>query len=343
MKIIKLAFVGMLLMAIIFLMSCADFNEPTEIEHTLEIEAVFPTSGYARDIYVSDSLLYIAEEQMGFSIYRIETDSLFLHYQEQPQKVLLLYPVEERNLLFIYDEVHSDRIWVYDISDPDSLKVKPSVLGGTSGVKDMHCLQSIGDSIDVMWTKDNKFYHGVYTDYWLGLLVEPEFPLQFPTPLAGFEFDNDFFYLAGYQGGFYIADRRSGNILSATDTPGQALAVAVNNDYAYIADRECGLQVIDISDKSNPSLLEEASYDINYGYAQEIDISGNYLAIAWGGSGVFLFDISNPAKPVYMDSIDDEEIGYTYDVEFYKDKLYVATRTQVLKFKINNKKGNIYE
>lgn len=328
----KIIFIVILATAIIFLISCADFNEPTGIEHILEIEKTFPTSGYARDIYVSDSLLYIAEEQGGFSIYKLEPDSLLLHYQEPQQEVYLIYPVEEQNLLFVYDKGGTDRICIYDISNPDSLKVMPPITGATSGIKDMHCLQSIGDSIDIMWTQSNMFYHGLYTDFWIGFLEE----LQFPTDLAGFELDSGFIYLAGYQGGFYIADRISGNTLSVTDTPGQALAVAIRDDYAYIADRECGLQVIDISDKSNPFLLEDANYDIDYGYAQQIDVSGNYLAIAWGGSGVYLFDISNPANPVYLDSIDDEEIGYTYDAEWYEDRLYVATRTQVLRLIIND-------
>jgi hypothetical protein len=325
MKIMKIALTVMIAAAIIYLMSCADFNEPTETEHILEIEMSFPTRGYARNIYVSDSLLYIAEEQMGFTIYRIEPDSLLVRYQEPHQEVMLIYPVEERNLLFIYDKSGTDKILVYDISEPDSLEVKPPITGETSGIKDMHCLQGVGDTIYIMWTKDNNFYHGLYTDMWIGLLEV----LQFPTALSGFECDNDFLYLAGYQGGFYIVNRITGDILSQTDTPGQALAVAIHGDYAYIADRECGLQVIDISDKSNPALLADANYDIGYGYAQEIDVSENYLAIAWGGSGVFLFDISNPAKPLYLDNIDKEEMGYTYDVKFHNDKLYVATRSQV--------------
>ena len=41
----------------------------------------------------------------------------------------------------------------------------------------------------------------------------------------------------------------------AADTPGRAMGIAVAGNYAYMADREYGLQVIEISTPGSPALV----------------------------------------------------------------------------------------
>ncbi len=78
------------------------------------------------------------------------------------------------------------------------------------------------------------------------------------------------------------------------DTPGTARGVAVSGDYAFVADQTSGLQVIDISDPTNPSLT--GSYDTP-GSACGVAISGDYAYVADHGSGLHVIDISDPANP----------------------------------------------
>ena len=74
--------------------------------------------------------------------------------------------------------------------------------------------------------------------------------------------------------------------------------VVVDGDYAYVTLRggnECGqlesvLEVIDISDKNNPTLIKQYSLDNPYG----LGIKENTLFVCDGTSGLKLYDKSNP-------------------------------------------------
>jgi hypothetical protein len=56
--------------------------------------------------------------------------------------------------------------------------------------------------------------------------------------------------------------------------------VAVSGHYAYVADWDAGLQVIDVSDPANPRRV--GGYDTP-GYALGVAVSGNYAYVADGG------------------------------------------------------------
>ena len=64
-------------------------------------------------------------------------------------------------------------------------------------------------------------------------------------------------------------------------------------------------------------------------------MDGNYLAIASGGGGVYLFDVSDNNTPKFLDIIADAEIGYTYKVVFHSGVLYAATRSGIYRLTIN--------
>jgi len=78
------------------------------------------------------------------------------------------------------------------------------------------------------------------------------------------------------------------------DTDGSAQGVAINGNYAYVADNATGLAIIDISDPTNPGT---PAYKDTNGFAQGVAISGNYAYVADGSSGLAIIDISNPMSP----------------------------------------------
>ena len=59
--------------------------------------------------------------------------------------------------------------------------------------------------------------------------------------------------------------------------------VAVVGDYAYIADYESGLRIIDVSDPTSPT--EAGFYDTS-SYAEALSIVGNYAYVADGWDGL---------------------------------------------------------
>lgn len=292
----------------------------------LKIEAIITTVGYARDVYVGQDHIYIAEDQAGFSIYN-KNNELVTQYYGNIENARLIHAVDDKNRLFVYDRYGSPAsIMVYDISNPSIPLEMPPITGQTSSVEDLKCQMKADSTIDILWTHGNKYQYGNYNDFWLG-----SFSYDFPNAVAGFSIDDTLLFVTGEQRGLYVVNRNNGDILSEVNTTGEALAVTILDNYAYVADKTYGIAVIDISDILNPQVV--ATHQTS-GYAQKIAVQGDNLVVASGGGGVYLFDISDPTKPELIDRWDDSDIGYTYDVEMYNGEVFVATREGVYRMSI---------
>ena len=84
-------------------------------------------------------------------------------------------------------------------------------------------------------------------------------------------------------------------------TPGQARDIAVVGDYAYIADGDHGIQIIDITDKAAPEIV--SSFDTP-GFANGIFIDANYAYVADGNGGMAIIDITDKSNPVFTAELD---------------------------------------
>ncbi len=104
------------------------------------------------------------------------------------------------------------------------------------------------------------------------------------------------------------------------NTPQWAVDVAIAGDYAYVADLDGGLLVIDISDPTSPTLA--AAYNTP-GNSRAVAVSGNYAYLADDAvGGLQIIDISNPAAPSLAASYDTP--GSAYGVAVAGDYAYVA-------------------
>ena len=79
--------------------------------------------------------------------------------------------------------------------------------------------------------------------------------------------------------------------VGAADTPGTAQKTVVVGSYAYVADLEAGLQMIDTSNPASPVAV--GSVDTP-GIAYDAAVSGNYAFVADGASGLAVVNIANP-------------------------------------------------
>ncbi|MBS3767405.1 MAG: hypothetical protein KGY75_04715 [Candidatus Cloacimonetes bacterium] len=316
--------ISVLLLILLLIAGCAKLNEPAAKAQILNLEYLYPAEGYAMDTYVTDEYVYIAEDQAGFSIHDRNADTLITRFYGDIENARLIQAVEEDSTLFVYDVYGSPAaIMVYDIRDYNNPQTKPNITGQTGGIEDFICHLSDSNEMQVIWTHDNKIRFGTYNDIWMG-----SFSYNLPNAVKGFDYDSTYYYITGDERGVYVLNRNTGELVADIDTPGKARDVKLHNNFLYVAAREVGLQVIDISDPLAPALVYQ--YDTS-GYAQGIDAAGNYLAVASGGGGIYLFDIYNPAKPQYKDRIDNQIIGYTYDVVVKGTTLFVATRFGVHK------------
>ena len=82
--------------------------------------------------------------------------------------------------------------------------------------------------------------------------------------------------------------------LSQVSIPGYANMVAVNGNYAYIAAGSTGLQVVDVSNRSQPKVVASQATP---GNADDIEVVGTLAFISDDSAGLQIIDISNPLKP----------------------------------------------
>jgi len=96
---------------------------------------------------------------------------------------------------------------------------------------------------------------------------------------------------------------------SAIDTKDEAQSVFVQGDYAYVADSWKGLQVIDISDPSFPSIIGSLE---TIGAAGHISVVGSYAYISCAYSGLVIIDVSIPSTPQYIGKYETDSPGGSF-------------------------------
>ena len=101
--------------------------------------------------------------------------------------------------------------------------------------------------------------------------------------------------------------------------PDVMIGVAVAGNYAYVADYDAGLRIINVSDPAAPT---EAGFYDTPGSARGVAVAGNYAYIADGGGGLRIINVSNPVAPTEAGFYDTP--GSAWDVAMAGNYAYVA-------------------
>ena len=124
---------------------------------------------------------------------------------------------------------------------------------------------------------------------------------------------------------------------SVIDTNGTAFAVAASGDYAYVMNQYKGMQIINVSSKTNPTLMGFYPYTSPVG---NLAVKDNYVYFADGFNGIEIVDVSDKNAPKHYKTID---IGsYVYDVKIKDDYLYAASGVGGVKIYNISDPGNPY-
>jgi len=84
------------------------------------------------------------------------------------------------------------------------------------------------------------------------------------------------------------------------NTPGNSEGIWVDDNYAYVADTNMGLQIFDISDSANPVIV--GTFDTD-GSAHQVEVVGNYAFVADQENGVVVIDVSDVTSPTLATTI----------------------------------------
>ncbi len=113
---------------------------------------------------------------------------------------------------------------------------------------------------------------------------------------------------------FLIPAHLSGQTIefvSSINTPGDPHGIYISGNYAYIADRDSGLQVVNISDPQNPIIVSSFQTP---GLSDDIFVSGDYAFMTDAYSGLQAINISDPANPMFAGSYNQGGFGVDGDL-----------------------------
>jgi hypothetical protein len=104
--------------------------------------------------------------------------------------------------------------------------------------------------------------------------------------------------------------------VASYDTNGSTRDVTISGNYAYVADGDDGLVILNIEDPTN--LILAGSYGTS-GYANGVTISGNYAYV--GGDQLVILNIKDPTNPTLVGSYDTVN---AYGITISGNYAYVA-------------------
>lgn len=108
-------------------------------------------------------------------------------------------------------------------------------------------------------------------------------------------------YVTARANGLYIFDVRGSEpkLLSHYDCIELATGVEVQGDLLFLAQRQYGVEIVDVSDPAKPAYVSK----IKTHEAQSVDVRGDVMYVGdWSASKLTTIDISNPRQPKIIDS-----------------------------------------
>ncbi|MFA6392426.1 MAG: DUF2341 domain-containing protein, partial [Patescibacteria group bacterium] len=313
---------------------------------TPRIVGTYDTPGTAYDVAVSGNYAYVVDSDQGLEVFDISTPSAPI-LKSRLTSVSYGYGITLSGN-YAYISGYNWGLWIVDISNPlsptlvkryypwanNTLKV--DVLGnyayvahGGEGLRIVNITDknnpsetgfydTTGSCYDVKVRQVGGSIYAYVADGAPGLLIFDVTNPASPSLLDTFDTENarDVAVSGDYA---YISDGNYFRILdistpsdikekSIIDTLDGAEGLDVSGNRAYLASHAYGVQIIDITDKSNPNkiaMVDTPQYvaDGNNS-AYQVAVSGNYAYVANGYyNGFVIIDVSEPFSPNFSESL----------------------------------------
>jgi len=110
-------------------------------------------------------------------------------------------------------------------------------------------------------------------------------------------------------------------------TGGWAQDKIITNNYAYIADRDHGIQIVDISNIYNPVIV---GFSKNFN-ADKIVVKDNKAYVSSPNDGIHIIDISNPRSPTEIGVYNNNNYFYIEDMTIKNNYIYIANHLNGLR------------
>ncbi|AEX85072.1 hypothetical protein XO10_03215 [Marinitoga sp. 1135] len=303
------------------------------------------TGGDVQKIYIDGEHLYTLDGASGISIFDISFKLLPFLVKSVDTGGGANAILKHGNYLYVTDRWYG--LEVYNLNDINSPAVNKNK---KDKIQPIYRHYTLDTPIDLKIV-DNDFL--VVTDNWGGLEVyslsnpaKPELVKIYNnhTDLQGLYVSGNYLYASDKKDGLIIFDisnpenpveissKKTLNLKFLPRRLEKTLNDAVNvfskYNYAYIADRQNGFTIFDISNLKEPKVLSnyidvKENNNVILGYTNNFIIEGNKAFIADGYKDLVILDITNKEKPQIL-SI-NRVTGRSMDVAKVNDYIFLAT------------------
>ncbi len=291
-----------------------DVSDPTA---PVEVDLYDPSGRVAVGVTLAGDYLYAGMSIHGLRVFDISTPSVLnlVGYYTASNPTFFAWDVTvSGSRVYVADDSHAAR--VIDVSVPAT----PAEVG-YYGVSD------VTYGIDV----DGSYAY--IANMWDGLNVVDISDLSAPYHVGSL--DTNTAYDCHYRDGHvFLADGYHGlriiDVSSPTspvevgyiDLPARSVEVYVSGDYAYLggySNTDPNLSIVDISSLTAPVL--DSTYDVPGTDVKDVMVVGDHAYLAAYGAGLIILDVSDPAVPVEIGSVDP---GPAHGIEVLGDYAYIA-------------------
>lgn len=297
---------GLIFTSVILLSGCGTPNDPESVmggDGGYKIVSKHPTSAFAQDILVDDTLVYIAQGEGGLTIISVANPL-------NPQVISVVtdgsrgysYKLAKRDTI-IYLASGTFGITAIDAADP----FHPYVTANNRNVKPAKdfcifnnflftAISEEGVSIaEISFPSQPDIRGGMITPgYAQGVAISSD--SNYALVAVG-EMGLAFYDISQLQNGFGIYP-----LIKIIDTDGYAENVTINpfRPIAYVACGTGGLAIVDYSDSIDIKL---AGNFVTTGYAKEVYYQNDKIYITTETRGLQIIDVADPQNPVRLGTV----------------------------------------
>ena len=279
---------------------------------------LFPTNVRFKGVVTNGNFAYVADDRYGLRIFNIANPAKVIQ-----TGFLNMRGIEKVKVAGNYAYVLSGYFHIIDVSDPS----KPTLVGTFKHHDIANDFSINGELAYVVYSITGDVRQGLK----ILDISDPTNPVQRGFYVTGdyynIDIKGDYAYALPYIGLhiFDISNPLNPIEINKIDIEGEnAVDLIVDRDFAYVANGNRGLLIINISDPSNPS--EIGFFDTD-NMAVGISVNGDYAYVADGFGGLQIIDISDPVNPKkegFLDVDEDSDIFYASDVTSDENHAYVA-------------------
>jgi hypothetical protein len=323
------AVVLVIILISVLAIGCGERNSPIAPSPSYRMLGAIQTPGWAQDVAAFDDTAYVADNMGGIAVIDIRDVSNPTYVESWPSsrlvKQIKVAPVNR--LLLTYESTGNAGIKIYSIDQKAMVSE-----GGSSGARDIAVLETPG-APGSFWAfatdLNDGFLGNKYVDtegYWIVLdairQLQPPFGEYRGMELVG---DSLVFACLDERGVIAVnmdleLTSNEPDTIDWVETPGSARDVVYQDGYLYIADYFDGLIVMDATDPADMSIVAQVTPK-GASRCTKVAVDGETAAVMDDFDGIYLFNISVPYAPVYLDLISLPEPS---GLSFYNGLLFAT-------------------